>query len=112
MLLKASDDGMDIDDIRMRLSAGQFEFSRHALRRTVERNVSEGEIRTAGAGAEIIEDYPGDKYSPSCLVLGFTEERRPLHMQVCYSGPGTVKIVTLYEPGEDDWIEHRIRRRP
>jgi hypothetical protein len=27
-----------------------------------------------GSRAEIIEDYPDDKYGPSCLILGFTEE--------------------------------------
>jgi hypothetical protein len=103
---------MDIDDIRMKLTTGQFEFSRHALERVVERNISEEEIRAAGAACEMIEDYPADKYSPSCLVLGFTEGERPLHLQVCYSSSQTVKIVTLYEPGEADWVGHRIRRRP
>ena len=68
---------MNIEDIRLRLSTGLFEFSRHAFRRVVERNISEDEIREAGITAEIIEDYPDDKYSPSCLVLGFTKNRRP-----------------------------------
>ena len=27
-----------------------------------------------------IEDYPNDKYDPSCLILGFTRSRRPLHI--------------------------------
>ncbi|MGH8554102.1 MAG: DUF4258 domain-containing protein, partial [Gammaproteobacteria bacterium] len=31
---------------------------RHAFKRAVERNISEQEIRTAGARAEIIEEYP------------------------------------------------------
>lgn len=59
--------------------AGQFEFSRHAFRRAVERNISEQEIREAGALAEVIEDYPEDKYSPSALLLGFSARGRPLH---------------------------------
>jgi hypothetical protein len=32
-------------EIRAHLVAGQFEFSRHALRRAVERNISETEIQ-------------------------------------------------------------------
>ncbi len=68
--------------IRCQLAAGSFEFSRHAFRRAVERNISETEIRQAGAKVIIIEDYPHDKYSPSCLLLGFTQTGRPLH----YSG--------------------------
>ncbi len=59
-------------DARRQLSAGEFEFSRHAFRRVVERNISEQEIRAAGAAAETIEDYPDDKYAPSALLLGFT----------------------------------------
>ena len=54
----------------------QFEFSRHALRRVVERNISEQDIREAGENVEIIESYPQDKYSPSGLLLGFTRAGR------------------------------------
>ena len=32
-------------DVRRELSAGEFEFSRHAFRRAVERNISEQDIR-------------------------------------------------------------------
>ncbi len=52
-------------EIQQQLAAGRFEFSRHAFRRVIERNISEQEIRAAGANAEVIEDYPDDKYSPS-----------------------------------------------
>ena len=60
---------------------GEFEFSRHAFKRAVERNISELEIRQAGAQVQIIEDYPDDKYSPSCLLLGFTAVGRPIHLE-------------------------------
>lgn len=48
-------------EIRVQLSNGDYELSRHALRRVVERNISETEIREAGSNAVIIEDYPADK---------------------------------------------------
>ena len=60
------------DEICRQISQGAFEFSRHAFKRAVERNISDQEIREAGINAIIIEDYPDDKYSPSCLLLGFT----------------------------------------
>ena len=66
----------------------------------------------ARSNAEIIEDYPDDKYSPSCLVLGITQNHRPLHIQACYCDDKTVKIVTLDEPEVAEWIDLRIRRRP
>lgn len=76
-----------LETLHRQLSMGQFEFSRHVFTRAVERNISEVEIRQAGVRGMIIEDYPDDKYSPSCLLLGFTEKERPLHLQVSYAIP-------------------------
>lgn len=59
----------ELEEIRHQLQAGQFDFSHHAFRRAVERNISEQEIREVGENVIIIEDYPQDKYSPSCLLL-------------------------------------------
>ena len=99
-----------LETIHSQLSAGDFEFSRHALKRVVERNISDQEIRQAGAQATIIEDYPDDKYSPSCLLLGFTEIGRPLHVQVSLADTDLAKIITLYEPDPNDWVNYSQRR--
>ena len=99
-----------IDEIRTQLSLGQFEFSRHALKRAVERNISEFEVRQAGGQARVIEDYPDDKYAPSCLLLGLTATRRPLHIQVSYVDTDLLKIITIYEPNETEWYDYSRRR--
>jgi hypothetical protein len=99
-----------LSEIRRQLVMGEFEFSRHAFRRVVERNISEEEIRDAGLLAEIIEDYPQDKYSPSALLLGFTTAGRPLHFQVSFGESDLTKIITIYEPDPKEWIENRKRR--
>lgn len=99
-----------IERVRSQLREGEFDLSRHALRRIVERNISEQEIRQAGPAAVVIEDYPGDKYSPSCLLLGFTQAGRPLHIQVSLADTQLVRIVTLYEPDPSDWVEYSRRR--
>ena len=99
-----------LTEICRQLASGEFEFSRHVFRRAVERNISEAEIRQAGTRAVLIEDYPDDKYSPSCLLLGFTQAERPLHLQVSYADSELVKIITLYEPDEDEWYNYRHRR--
>ena len=97
-------------EIRRQLVAGEFAFSRHALKRAVERNISEMEIREAGAEAEIIEDYPSDKYSPSGLLLGITVAGRPLHLQISFAESLETKIITLYEPNPNEWTDHQKRR--
>ena len=99
-----------LSQIQNELAAGQFEFSRHAFRRVVERNISEREISEAGAMAEVIESYPQDKYSPSGLLLGFTRAGRALHFQVSFAESDATKIITIYEPDPTEWIENRKRR--
>jgi hypothetical protein len=99
-----------LEEVRNQLSAGEFEFSRHALKRVVERNISDQEIRQAGILANVIEDYPDDKYSPSCLLLGFTQTGRPLHIQVSLAETKLVRVITIYEPAPNEWINYSQRR--
>lgn len=99
-----------LDDIRRQLSTGKFEFSHHAFKRAVERNISDVEIQQAGAQATIIENYPEDKYAPSSLSLGFTEAGRPLHIQVSHVDSDLLKIITIYEPDPAEWYDYARRR--
>ncbi len=98
-----------LQDVQRQLANGKFEFSRHAFRRVVERNISEQEIREAGTNAELIEDYPEDKYSPSALLLGFTAAGRPLHFQLSFAETELTKIITIYEPNPNEWVDYRRR---
>lgn len=97
-------------DIRRQLSAGEFEFSRHAFKRTIERNISDAEIRQAGVQARIIEDYPADKNAPSSLLLVFTATGRPLHFQTSHVDSDLLKIMTIYEPDPAEWHDYARRR--
>lgn len=108
---KAADTMKSIEEIQRQLAQGEFEFSRHAFRRAVERNISEAEIRQAGTTTQLVEDYPTDKYSPSCLLLGFTDTGRVLHLQVSRAETKLTKIVTLYEPSPHDWDLSFTQRR-
>jgi hypothetical protein len=99
-----------IEQIRAKIKVGQFEFSRHAVDNSILRRISVQEVREALENSEVIEDYPDDKYGPSCLVLGFTRKGRPLHIQCSYPSRPLIKIVTLYEPDPYRWEDYRIRR--
>jgi hypothetical protein len=102
-----------LQDILIKISHGQFEFSRHAVDQSIIRNISVQEIREAiNDNAKIIEDYPIDKYGPSCLILGFTKDHRPLHIQCSYPSRTVLKIITLYEPDPVKWINFEKRRYP
>jgi hypothetical protein len=99
-----------IDDIRNKITRGQFEFSQHAVDQSIIRHISVQELREAIAVGAVIEDYPDDKYGPSCLVFGLTRTRRPVHIQCSYPSRPLVKIITVYEPDPRRWLDFRVRR--
>lgn len=104
---------MDVlEDIRKKILRRQYEFSKHAVDQSIIRNISVAEVEEAIAGNnEIVEDYPDDKYGPSCLILGFTKAGRPLHLQCSYPSRPLIKIVTLYQPDPNVWADFRVRRK-
>ena len=99
-------------EIQNKILQRQYEFSKHAVDQSIIRDISVAEMEEAISGrCEIIEDYPDDKYGPSCLILGFTEDRRPLHLQCSYSSRPLIKIITLYEPDPDLWVDFKVRKK-
>jgi len=99
-----------IEELRTKFAHEQFEFSKYAVDQTILREISVREIREAVTTGEIIEDYPDDKFGPSCLVLGFSKQERPIHIQCSYPSRPVVKIITVYEPDPESWIDFRQRR--
>jgi hypothetical protein len=99
-----------LDEIQDKIRQGKFEFTKHAVDQSILRHISVQELREAIFAGEIVEDYPQDKYGPSCLILGFTSGGRPLHVQCSYPVRPLVKIITLYEPDPGFWVDFRVRR--
>jgi hypothetical protein len=99
---------MQIDKIRAIIKSGFYNFSDHAVKRMIKRSIFRHEIEEALLQGEIIEDYPDDKYTPSCLVYGKTQTGRNLHIHVTL--PPEVVIITSYEPDLEEWINFKIRR--
>ena len=98
-----------IEEIKAKVAASEFEFSKHATDQSILRHIAVREIGEAITCAEIIEDYPDDKYGASCLPLGFTNARRALHIQCSYPTRLLLKIITLYEPNETLCIDFKTR---
>jgi hypothetical protein len=100
-----------IGEVREKISTDQFELSKHAVDQSIVRRIDIQELREVVAVGEVIEDYPDDKYGSSCLIFGRTSAGRPLHVQCSHPSRTPVRIITLYEPTPDRWIDFR-RRRP
>ena len=99
---------MELDEIRRAFTEKRFRFTIHGIEQRINKNISSQEIEQAILNGEIIEDYPSDKYGPSCLVYGKTEQGRPLHIQVAFFP--MISVVTVYEPDSAKWIDNKIRR--
>ena len=100
---------MEIEEIKVKISIGEYRFSDHAVKRMIKRSIDRIEIEEAVISGEIIEEYPDDKYSPSCLIYGRTKSGRHLHVQL--SLPPAVVVITAYDPDETEWIDYRVRRK-
>jgi hypothetical protein len=74
-----------------------------------QRRITDHEVQQAilSPEAEVIEAYPADKYSPSCLMYGVTALGRVLHVQSNHEGV----IVTVYDPDPAEWIDLKWRRK-
>ena len=101
-----------ITDIRQKIANDEFEFSKHAVDQSILRRIRVQEIREAIADGQIIENFPDDKYGPSCLILGFTAAQRPIHIQCSHPTRPLIKIITLYEPAPQRWNDQFTQRRP
>ena len=51
---------------------------------------------------EIIRQYPDDRPTPSCLILGWVTENIPLHVVVGCDGT-FLYAITAYYPDPDEW---------
>jgi len=100
-----------LDEIQAKILRRQYEFSKHAVDQSIIRDISVTEVEEGiASSAEVIEDYPEDKYGPSCLILGFTKAGRPLHVQCSYPSRPLIKIITVYDPDPNLWVDFRIRK--
>ena len=102
---------LNIEEIQYKIANNQFELSKHAVDQSISRQIRLQEIREAIANGQIIEDYPNDKYAPSCLICGLTKIGKTIHIQSSYPSRPLIKIITVYEPDPQKWnSDFTIRR--
>ncbi len=103
---------MDIDDIIEAIASGRVQLSQHSLNEASLDNLAIDEIYfSVIEGGEIIEDYPDAYPLPAYLVLGYNLTGEPIHSVWGYNeGTQTVRLITVYRPDPNRWINWRIRR--
>ena len=98
--------------IRGKVQTRRYRLSIHAEKERDSDTITIREIEETliSEKIEIIEDYPNDLRGRSCLILGFTENGKPLHI-VCGLHEDILVIVTVYRPDPRQWINWRLRRK-
>jgi hypothetical protein len=76
----------------------------HALRQMLrpDRMIRRAEVRRVITEGEVIEEYPKDVRGHSCLLLGFGDQERPIHV-VCAPREDYLAIITAYLPDVHAW---------
>lgn len=84
----------------------RLKLRKHAHERSFQRGIPRDEIRGVLETGEIIREYPDDTPLPSYLVLGWTEDDRPIHVVAADDEEEDVTyVITVYEPDPDLWTD-------
>ena len=102
---------MNIHLVKRFIQQKRYRFSVHAEQEREADHVTVEEFEQAlrSPEAEVIEAYPNDPRGPSCLVVGFTIEGRPVHA-VLGRQENVLIVITVYQPDPHEWIRWRKRR--
>ncbi len=91
---------IDIENLRKHFLDDTIVISEHAKNRCRERGIKQKDVRNCIMTGEIIEQYPGDFPFPSCLVFGYSEDNRIIHVVISEEGESG-RIITAYIPSTE-----------
>jgi hypothetical protein len=101
---------MNVEKIRLLLKESKIKWSAHCLERMQERDIRIVDVENCILSGEIIEDYPDDFPNPSCLIFGYTENKKVLHTVVGMD-TSVLYIITAYYPNTTKFMEDLKTRR-
>jgi hypothetical protein len=87
----------DIVWIQSKVRDGNYYFSRHGDQERQNDNLTVSEVEAALMTGRILEQYEDTGRGESCLVAGFTDSGKPLHI-VCGELEDYVVVITVYIP--------------
>lgn len=97
-----------VEQIRQKFSEEKYRITGHCQRRCDSRGISLNEIKEAIAKGKLIETYPEDSPYPSCLILGYVRNDKPLYV-LCALGE-IVHIITVHWLDPVKWLDPKTRR--
>jgi hypothetical protein len=94
---------VEIEVVRDKIRARKYIVSFTHTEKLRLRRIEVQEIEEALLKGVIIETYPEDPRGPSCLIMGFSSRKRPLHVLCGNLDENKMLIITAYEPDPEEW---------
>lgn len=88
---------MDIESIKAKVRDDDYFYSLHADNERQNDELSILEIEEAILNGRILEDYEDTGRGESCLIVGFSNNGKPIHIVSGYNSDRMV-IITVYIP--------------
>ncbi|MBI5474369.1 MAG: DUF4258 domain-containing protein [Ignavibacteriae bacterium] len=88
---------IDLEWIRERVRSNNYKYSLHGDKEREADNLLFDEVEQALTTGRILEQYEDTGRGESCLMVGFTNEGKPIHV-VCGERNNLMIIVTTYIP--------------
>ena len=101
---------LTIENLRKLCIEDKIKWSRHALKRLRERGITIANFKQCLMCGEIIKQYPDDRPTPSCLILGWITPETSMHI-VVGSDNEYIYAITAYFPSKDEWEDDMKTRR-
>jgi len=98
-----------MEAIRAACTLDAVVFTNHARERMGARSIKYEDIASSLSNGRIIEQYVDDMPFPSCLVLGYSNDK-PLHVVVSLNN-GMLWIITTYSPSRAKWNADYMTRK-
>lgn len=95
--------------IRTEIEQQTYELSIHADNERIADELTIAQLEVVLTNCEIIENYPDDLRGESCLILGFTPERDPVHIVCGRNKSGHLILITVYIPSLPKWKDPYTR---
>ena len=80
---------ISVDILRELCNHNAVNWTEHIALRMLKRGITKWQVLAAVQNGEIFEQYPDDYPYPSCLLLGYDEDGRAIHV-VCGLSPDSV----------------------
>lgn len=97
-----------IEGIKALIRERKYIITLHAKKRMDERGVSSADLITFIMNGDIIEEYSDSEPCPSALILGIVAGYY-CHAVVALC-KNHARIITVYWPDDEKWIDYRTRK--